>query len=88
MFDVSVEFEKRLDKHHPDVLPPCHTFFTTVLVKLLLLGLLLSGLCQFNVLGVGGVAFSCSFSMSEPVKIIYQTQLLPVQEKLDVNEVK
>ena len=57
MFDVSVAFEKRLNKFHSDILPPCHLLFTTLSVKLLLHGLLLSGLCQVNVLGGGGRIF-------------------------------
>ena len=47
-------FEKRLDKRHTDVLPPCLLMFTTVTVKLTLHGLLLYGLCRVNFLGVGG----------------------------------
>ena len=38
--------------------------------------------------GGGGGAFSRSLSMSEPVKIISQAQLLPVQANVDVKSVK
>ena len=82
-----------MDKCHSDVLPPRHTLFNTVLVKLILRVILLSVLCQVNVLWEGGKGggdshLSCSLSMSETVKMISQDQTLPVQAKVDVKAVK
>ena len=37
-----------------DVIPPYNLLFTTTPVKLILHGILLSGICQVNVLGGGG----------------------------------
>ena len=88
VFDVSVAFDKMMDKRHSDIITPCNPLFTTVPVKLLLHGLLLYGLYHVNVLWGGGGAFSRSLSMSEPVKIISQAQLLPVQANVDVKSVK
>ena len=56
MFDVPLAFEKRLDKVHLGFFTPFHPLSTTVPFKLLLLGLILSGLCLVNVVG-GGLAF-------------------------------
>ena len=76
MFDVSVAFEKRLDKCHYDVLPPCHMLFTTVPVKLILYGMLLYGLCQVNVLGGEGVTF-VSLIVNVITSENYLTSLIP-----------
>ena len=51
--------------------------------------MILSGMCQVNVLGGGGGShFSRSLSMSEPVKMISQAQFLPLKPKVDVKAVK
>ena len=54
MFNVYVASEKISDQFHPDVITPYHPSFTTVPIKLILYGLLLSGMCQVNVQGGGG----------------------------------
>ena len=71
MFNVYVASEKISDQFHPDVITPYHPSFTTVPIKLILHGLLLSGMCQVNVQGGGGGShLYLSLSMSEPVKMI------------------
>ena len=45
VFDVSTKFDIFLNKYNPDVIPPCNLLFNTVPVKLLLNGLILSGMC-------------------------------------------